>query len=61
MARGLPVTLQLREIKYGTKTSSEDRRRIARMLATWDDGGWRYCAGEIEQSVLDMLREDECG
>jgi dienelactone hydrolase len=33
MARGLPDALQLREIKYGPKTSAEERGRVARRLA----------------------------
>lgn len=33
MARALPDALQLREIKYGSKTSAAERLRVARQLA----------------------------
>jgi hypothetical protein len=53
MARGLPDPLQLREIKYGSKTSSEERRRIARMLAE---------AGRFAEALdLFLLAGDEEG
>ena len=53
MARGLPDPLQLREIKYGTKTSSEERRRVARLLAE---------AGRFAEALdLFLLAGDEEG
>lgn len=65
MVRALPELRPVLEGQAPRVAALADRvaatPRIARMLATWDDGGWRYCAGEIEQSVLDMLREDERG
>ena len=33
--------------------------RVAALFAAWDDGPARYCAGEIEASILDMLEGNE--
>lgn len=33
--------------------------RVAALFAAWDDGPARYCAGEIEASILDMLEGKE--
>ncbi|MHC4970876.1 MAG: hypothetical protein ACYTG3_00940 [Planctomycetota bacterium] len=53
MARGLPDALQLREIKYGARTSTEERRRIARSLAA---------AGRVAEALdLYLLAGDEEG
>ncbi|MHC4136490.1 MAG: hypothetical protein ACYTDU_00565 [Planctomycetota bacterium] len=53
MARGLPDALQLREIKYGSKTSAEERRNVARRLAE---------AGRFAEAVdLFLLAGDEEG
>lgn len=53
MARGLPDALQLREIKYGSRTSPEERRRIARSLAA---------AGRVAEALdLYLLAGDEEG
>jgi hypothetical protein len=53
MARALPDALQLREIKYGTKTSAEERSRVARLLAE---------AGRLAEALdLFLLAGDEKG
>lgn len=35
------------------------RPAIADLRASWDDSPWRYCAGQIEASILDMLERDD--
>ncbi len=53
MGRGLPDALQLREIKYGTKTSDAERCRVARDLAA---------AGRLAEALdLFLLAGDEQG
>ena len=53
MARGLPDALQLREIKYGSKTSLEVRRSVARRMAE---------AGRFAEALdLFLLAGDEEG
>jgi hypothetical protein len=53
MARGLPDALQLREIKYGAKTTAEERSKVARLLAE---------VGRIAEALdLFLLAGDEEG
>lgn len=53
MARGLPDALQLREIKYGIKTSDAERCRVGRELAA---------AGRLAEALdLFLLAGDEEG
>ena len=53
MARGLPDALQLREIKYGPKTSAAERSQVARRLAE---------AGRLAEALdLFLLAGDEGG
>jgi len=53
MARGLPDALQLREIKYGPKTSAAERSSVARRLAE---------AGRLAEALdLFLLAGNEAG